>query len=82
MANVYEGLVKIDQEGKIQPSLAESWTQSDDRKSYTFTLRKDAKFSNGEAFTAADVKFSLERVKSRGSPASRRRWTSWRRSPS
>ncbi len=64
MANVYEGLVKIDQEGKIQPSLAESWTQSDDRKSYTFTLRKDAKFSNGEAFTAADVKFSLERVKS------------------
>lgn len=64
MANIYEGLVKIDQEGKIQPGLAESWTLSEDRKSYTFALRKDVKFSNGEAFTAADVKFSLERVKS------------------
>lgn len=64
MANVYEGLVKIDQEGRIQPSLAESWTLSEDRKSYTFKLRKDVKFSNGEAFTAEDVKFSLERVKS------------------
>jgi peptide/nickel transport system substrate-binding protein len=64
MSNVYEGLVKIDQTGKIQPLLAESWSLSPDRKVYTFKLRQGAKFSNGEAFTASDVKFSIERVKS------------------
>lgn len=64
MSNVYEGLVEIDQTGKIQPLLAESWTLSPDRKVYTFKLRQGAKFSNGEAFTASDVKFSIERVKS------------------
>jgi peptide/nickel transport system substrate-binding protein len=64
MSNVYEGLVKIDQDGKIVPLLAESWTVSPDGKVYTFKLRQGAKFSNGEAFTASDVKFSIERVKS------------------
>lgn len=63
MSNVYEGLVKIDQDGRIQPSLAESWTLSEDRKTYTFKLHPGVTFSNGEAFTADDVKFSLERVK-------------------
>jgi peptide/nickel transport system substrate-binding protein len=62
MSNVYEGLVEIDQEGSIQPLLAESWDISDDRRTYTFNLRPDVTFSNGEAFTADDVKFSIERV--------------------
>ncbi|MDN3480888.1 ABC transporter substrate-binding protein [Arthrobacter sp. APC 3897] len=64
MANVYEGLVEIDQEGRIQPLLAKSWDISEDRTTYTFTLEPGVTFSNGEAFTAEDVKFSLERVKS------------------
>ncbi|QTG82606.1 ABC transporter substrate-binding protein [Arthrobacter crystallopoietes] len=64
MSNVYEGLVEIDQDGEIQPLLAESWELSEDRKTYTFKLREGAKFSNGEAFTAEDVKFSIERVQS------------------
>jgi peptide/nickel transport system substrate-binding protein len=64
MANVYEGLVQLDQEGEIQPLLAESWEISDDRTTYTFKLQEGVTFSNGEAFTAEDVKFSLERVKS------------------
>ncbi|MBK0417805.1 ABC transporter substrate-binding protein [Leucobacter sp. CSA1] len=62
MTNVYEGLVVIDQEGTPQPQLAESWELSDDRKSYTFTLQEDVTFSNGEPFTADDVKASIERV--------------------
>lgn len=64
MENVYESLVRIDQEGQIQPALAESWDLSEDRKTYTFKLRKDVKFSSGADFTADDVKFSYERVKS------------------
>ncbi|HJX80113.1 ABC transporter substrate-binding protein [Glutamicibacter sp.] len=64
MSNVYEGLVEIDQEGQIQPLLAESWELSNANKTYTFKLRDGATFSNGEAFTAEDVKFSIERAKS------------------
>lgn len=64
MSNVYEGLVKVDQDGKIQPLLAKEWKLSADRKSYTFTLQEGVKFSNGADFTAEDVKFSIERVKS------------------
>ncbi|MDW6056936.1 ABC transporter substrate-binding protein [Streptomyces sp. FXJ1.4098] len=62
--NVYENLVKVDQSGKIQPQLAKSWSLSKDRKTYTFQLVKDAKFSSGAPFTAEDAKFSIERVKS------------------
>ena len=61
--NVYEGLVKLDEHGRIVPLLASSWTVSADRKTYDFQLRPGAKFSNGAPFTADDVKFSLLRVK-------------------
>ena len=62
LTNIYETLVKLDQSGKIVPSLAASWTVSPDNKTYTFTLRQGVKFSSGAAFTAADAKFSLDRV--------------------
>lgn len=62
--NVYETLVKVDQNGEIVPSLATAWTVSADRKTYTFELVKDAKFTNGKPFTAEDAKFSIDRVKS------------------
>lgn len=64
LVNVYEGLVKLDQDGKIQPLLAEKWEVSPDRKTYTFTLRKGVTFTNGAPFTADDVVFSIDRVKS------------------
>ncbi|MFD8779890.1 ABC transporter substrate-binding protein [Streptomyces sp. NPDC059916] len=62
--NVYENLVKLDQSGKIRPALATSWKLSEDRRTYTFHLVKDATFSNGARFTAEDAKFSIERVAS------------------
>jgi peptide/nickel transport system substrate-binding protein len=62
--NVYEGLVQLNQEGEIEPALAESWEVSDDRKTYTFTLVDGATFTNGEEFTAEDAKFSIEAVQS------------------
>jgi peptide/nickel transport system substrate-binding protein len=62
--NVYDGLVKLDQNGEIQPDLAKSWQVSDDRKTYTFDLVDNATFSNGEKFTADDAVFSINRVMS------------------
>jgi peptide/nickel transport system substrate-binding protein len=58
--NIFEGLTKIEGDGKIEPLLAEKW-ETPDAKTYTFHLKKGVKFSNGEALTAADVKFSFER---------------------
>src|SRR5713101_5189150 len=47
----------------LAPSLAESWTASEDALTYEFVLRKGAKFHNGDDVTAEDVKFSFERYR-------------------
>ncbi|MBR2495615.1 ABC transporter substrate-binding protein [Helicobacter sp.] len=52
---IYEGLVELDKFGNIVPSLAASWSISSDGKTYTFSLRKGTRFSNGEAFDARAV---------------------------
>ncbi|MFI9663041.1 nickel ABC transporter substrate-binding protein [Klebsiella michiganensis] len=49
---VYEPLVKYQADGSVKPWLAKSWTHSADGKVWTFTLRDDVTFSNGEAFDA------------------------------
>lgn len=59
---VFSGLTEIDRSGEVKPDLAESWEASDDRKSWTFHLRKDVTFHDGSAFTAEDVKTTIERV--------------------
>ena len=61
--NVYETLVKLDQNGEIKPALATSWTVSPDRRTYTFKLVDNARFTNGQPFTAKDAVFSINRVK-------------------
>ncbi|MEV4310834.1 ABC transporter substrate-binding protein [Actinocrispum sp. NPDC049592] len=63
LTNVYEGLVKLDTQGRIVPLLAKSWTVSADRKTYDFELQPNVTFTNNQPFTASDVKFSIERVK-------------------
>jgi peptide/nickel transport system substrate-binding protein len=45
------------------PSLAESWSTSEDALSYEFVLREGVRFHNGETVTAEDVKFSFERYR-------------------
>lgn len=53
-------LVRVDRAtDKLEPWLAESWTESDDRLVYTFSLRRGTTFSDGVPFTSADVLFSL-----------------------
>lgn len=47
----------------IEPNLAERWSVSDDNLTYTFNLRSDATFANGDTVNAADVVFSFNRLK-------------------
>ena len=51
---------------KLAPSLAESWTESPDGRTYEFKLRRGLKFHNGDPLTAEDVKFSFDRYKGAG----------------
>ena len=56
---IYNFLVKPDASLNFEPDLAESWDISDDGTVYTFHLRKDVKWHDGEPFTADDVVFTL-----------------------
>jgi peptide/nickel transport system substrate-binding protein len=59
---VLDSLVSLDVDGGIHPWLATTWTISKDQKTYTFTLRDDVSFSNGEKFDAAAVKANLDHI--------------------
>ena len=59
--NIFEGLVKADSEGNLNPAVASEYTISDDSKVYTFTLRDGIKFHDGSLVTVEDIKYSLER---------------------
>jgi len=62
-ANIFEGLTRYQSDGSIAPALAESWEISDDGLTYTFKLRAGVTYHDGAAFTADDVKFSLDRAR-------------------
>ena len=60
--NIFETLTKIKSDGNVAPLLAESWTISPDLKTFTFKLRRDVKFQNGEPFSAETVKSTFARA--------------------
>jgi peptide/nickel transport system substrate-binding protein len=63
LVNIYDGLVRFkDGTLEVEPALAESWTVSEDGKTYSFNLRKDVKFHDGSAFNAEAVKFNFDRM--------------------
>src|SRR2546430_2696179 len=62
LENVYNGLLKVNAKLEVQPDLAESYTV-DSPTQYTFHLRKGVKFHTGRELKAADVKYSIERIK-------------------
>jgi ABC-type transport system substrate-binding protein len=59
---LFNTLVDYDEGTNIVPELAEAWTMSDDGRHFGFLLRRDVVFSTGRPLTAADVKYSLERL--------------------
>lgn len=62
MAHVVEPLIAPRDNMEPGPALAESWTLSEDGRTYTFTLREGATFHNGAPVTSAEVKWSWDRM--------------------
>jgi oligopeptide transport system substrate-binding protein len=60
--DLFEGLVAEAADGKIIPGTAERWDLSPDGLTYTFYLRSDAKWSNGDPITAQDIVYSYRRL--------------------
>lgn len=67
---IYSGLVKLNDDLQIEPSIAKSWTISDDAMTYTFLLRNDVYFHNNDVFengngrrvNASDFEYSFNRI--------------------
>lgn len=59
---IYDTLIESDHAGNYTPSLATSWSVSEDGKDWSFQLRDDVTFSNGEPFNAECVKATFERM--------------------
>ncbi|MGE6349156.1 peptide ABC transporter substrate-binding protein [Bacillus mycoides] len=62
MQNIFEGLYVLDDQDQPIPAVAKSFERSEDGKKYTFDLRKDAKWSNGDSVTANDFMFAWKRA--------------------
>lgn len=65
---MYENLLTRDAKGELAPMLAERWKVADGGRTWTFNLRKTAKFSNGDTVKAADAVWSLKRARDTKGP--------------
>lgn len=73
LQTMFETLVEFDAAtGQFLPGLAESWQVSQDGRTYTFRVRRGVRFHNGRELTAADVKYSIERIQSPATASQRR----------
>lgn len=70
--NVYEGLFKLTDQGKVDKLLAKDYKVSGDGLTYTFTLRDGVRFHSGKKLTSKDVKYSLEKVVAPDSQSARK----------
>ncbi len=62
LRDIREGLVTFDEQGELVPGQAESWQVLDAGRRYRFTLRPDARWSNGDAVTSADYVRAWQRA--------------------
>jgi ABC-type oligopeptide transport system substrate-binding subunit len=60
--DLFVGLTTYDQNGRVVPGVAESWEVADDGLAWTFTLRDDARWSDGSPLTASDFVYSARRA--------------------
>lgn len=60
--NLFDGLTRYNEKNEIIPSMAERWDGPDAKNQYTFYLRKNAKWSNGDPVTAKDFEYSWKRA--------------------
>lgn len=65
-ALLFDGLTAHDQDNQVVPRLAESWKWEATTNTYTFHLRQDVTWHDGEPFTAEDVKFTIEAIQDPG----------------
>jgi peptide/nickel transport system substrate-binding protein len=72
--HIYESLTSFDEKTNIVPALAQRWEVTNEGKTYTFHLRPNVKFHNGQVMTAEDVKYSVERVLD---PKTASPWRDW-----
>jgi ABC-type transport system substrate-binding protein len=72
--HMYESLTMYDEKTNIVPALATSWEITNGGKTYTFKLRPNVKFHNGQVMNAEDVKYSIDRVLD---PKTASPWVSW-----
>lgn len=72
--HIYESLTMYDERMNVLACLAQKWEISDGGKTYTFHLRPNVKFHNGQTMTADDVKYSIDRVLD---PKTASPWVSW-----
>ena len=59
---VFEGLTRVNQDGEVEEGMAESWDISEDELTYTFNLREDATWTNGDPVTASDFEYAWKWV--------------------
>ncbi len=60
LGNIYDGLLRFDENLKPMPSLATEWTVSKDQLVYTFKLKRNVRWHDGKPFTSADVVYSVD----------------------
>ncbi len=63
LKSLYDTLAEPDMQGRIVPALAEKWTVSPDGLTWTFALRKNVHFHNGDPLTSRDVKATFDRIR-------------------
>lgn len=61
-SGLFDGLTRLNSAGEPEPAIATKWDVSEDGKTYTFHLRDDAKWSNGDPVTAQDFEYSWKRA--------------------
>lgn len=62
LQHAFEGLMRYNEDDKLEPGQAESYEVSEDGKTYTFKLRDGLKWSNGDPLTAHDFEYAWKRV--------------------